>query len=634
MLLGGVGTAVPERGRLIAGWNAEPGLDVTWLGDRSTVTAAVRPWGVPALDREQRVATDQASGSWLAVSGHVFHDRRGEWGGRPERLASALLDRFKERGKAALSDLDGQFALVWFDGGSRRLLLARDAFGAEPLYHALVGRTLLFGSRVRDLLATGVLPGGISARGLAEYLTYCYVPSEATLDRDVEQLPAGGLIEVEPGGTIRAHRWHRLSFAGPGITDEREIREGFRSLAQAAVVRRSGDPRPGVLLSGGMDSSTVLTFVRQHRSEAIRTYSYRCAVASFDESVFARAMAQSARAEHTEILLGPDEMLGVDQVVSAMEIPFCDLGLEVATWLLGQAAGGTVDYALTGTGGDEIWASHPVYAAQRVVGTYERLPVPSLVDRALRRLAGSLPDSDRKRDLRVILKRLLPPAAFGRELRHFRWKAYYAPADLESLLQPEMAAAVSQEDPFRCIREGFEGYDGPDDQVTPCIYNDYRTLVPAFSNRGRLLRAFGLEMRTPFLDGDLVEFGARFPSRLKLEGVERTKRLFREAMEGVLPDEINHRRDKLGLSIPLKNWLREDGRVASRLAEACTPEALDATGVFRPDAVQTMIRRHRERRANDSQRLWAILVLQLWLASRTSARDSAPHSIPRGAHAL
>jgi asparagine synthase (glutamine-hydrolysing) len=590
---------------------------------------------VPALDREQRLATHPQSGSWLAVSGHVFHDRRGEWTARPADLAGALLARLSERGIAGLADLDGQFALAWFDGALHRLVLARDAFGSEPLYHALAGSTLLFGSRVRDLRATGLLPGGISARGLAEFLTYCYVPSDATLDQGGEQVPAGGVIEFDAGGRgVRRSRWHRLSFAGPMLTDEREIAAQFRALAEAAIVRRSGDPNPGVFLSGGMDSSTVLTFLRRHRTPPIRTYSYRCAVASFDESVFARAMARAAETEHTEILVAADDMLGVERVVSAMEIPFCDLGLEVATWLLGQSAGGAVDYALTGTGGDEIWASHPVYAAQRVVGTYERLPVPSFVDRALRRIGGSLPDSDRKRDLRVILKRLLPPAALPRQLRHYRWKAYYAPAELDRLLQPELAAAVRQEDPFRCIRDGFEGYDGPDDQVTPCIYNDYLTLVPGFSNRGRLLRAFGLEMRTPFLDRELVEFGARFPSRLKLEGIERTKRLFRVAMEGVLPDEINHRRDKLGLSIPLKNWLREDNRIGARLAAACAPEALAETGVFRPEAVQAMLRRHRERRANESQRLWAVLVLQLWLGSRAARRDAVPPPTDRGMHAL
>ena len=154
--------------------------------------------------------------------------------------------------------------------------------------------------------------------------------------------------------------------------------------------------------------------------------------------------------------------------------------------------------------------------------------------------------------------------------------------------------------------------------MTPCIYNDYTTMVPGFANRARLLRNFGVELRSPLLDRDLIELGARIPARLKLEGVERTKRLFRTAMEGVLPDVINHRKDKLGLSIPLKNWLRDDSRIATRMIEACSPAALERVGVFRPDMVADLLKAHRERRANNSQRLWAILVLQLWLGARST----------------
>jgi asparagine synthase (glutamine-hydrolysing) len=633
VLLGAVGPIARDRFGLLTGWRGEGANGVAWVGN-GDAAAAVRPWSVASLDSEKRWAVDSASGSWLAVSGHVFHDAASRAPGETPSLAARLLAHLSDRGLAGLNDLDGTLAIAWFDGGRRRLTLARDRVGAEALYCARVSEGVLFGSRVRDLLATGVLPGGICARGLAEFLTYCYVPSNATLDRDVEQVPPGGaLVLGADGASVQRERWGRLSFAGPYLTDERVIAEQYRGVLEACVLRRAGQPRPGVFLSGGMDSSSVLTFLRRHDAGPIRTYSYRCASVSFDESAFARAMSAAADTQHTEILFGADDALQVDQVVSAMEVPFCDLGLEVATWLLARAAGGQVDYVLTGTGGDEIWASHPVYAAQRVVGLYERLPVPGPVHRALLRFAGSLPDSDRKRDLRVILKRLLPPEALPRDLKHYRWKAYYVPDDLASLLVPELADAVRHEDPFRCIRDGFQGYDGPDDQVTPCIYNDYVTLVPGFANRARILRSFGVELRSPFLDRELIELGARIPTRLKLEGIERTKRLFRVAMEGVLPDVINHRKDKLGLSIPLKNWLREDNRIAAQLAEACSPRALEEVGVFRPEAVADLLRLHRERRANHSQRLWAILVLQLWLQGRRSSLPLPLHT-DRGTDAL
>jgi asparagine synthase (glutamine-hydrolysing) len=299
-----------------------------------------------------------------------------------------------------------------------------------------------------------------------------------------------------------------------------------------------------------------------------------------------------------------------------MDVPFCNVGLELTVWLLGHAAQGQVDYAFVGDGGDEIWVSHPVYAAQRVVDRYERVPVPRLVNRALRSVAATLPDSERKRDLRVILKRLLPRETFPRELMHYRWKAYSDGGDLDRLLTPEYAAAVRTVDPFECIRSGFEGYDGPDDGVTACVYNDYLTLVPSFSNRGRLLRPFGIEVRSPMLDRELVELGARIPTRLKLEGVERTKRLLRRAMEGVLPDLINHRKDKLGHSIPLKNWLRTPLPLGEFFDDRCSRRQLESLGVFRPERVAELLERHRSRRSNESHLLWAVLVLQRWLQQR------------------
>jgi asparagine synthase (glutamine-hydrolysing) len=614
MLLGAIGPAAHDGARLIAGWNGSQRSEVTWLGEQGAV-AAVRPWSVASLDSEQRWSSDAVSGSWLALSGHVFHDAA--TGDRPSSIAELILARLLERGPKGIEDFDGTFAIAWYHGPSQRLSLLRDRFGTEPLFYAQTGQSVLFGSRLRDLRGTGLLPGGICAQGLAEFLTYGYIPSDATLDPAVHQLMGGEIVVAKAGrGVVERRHWYRVSFAQPPITDEAAIAEQFRTKLESAVVRRIADHRTGVFVSGGMDSSSLATLLRRHQAGTIRSYSYRCASAGFDESPYARALADALHTEHREVLYGAEDALRIEAEVGAMDAPFCNVGLELSVWLLGQAAQGQIDYAFVGDGGDEIWVSHPVYAAQRMVGRYERLPIPRLVNRALRRLAGSLPDSDRKRDLRVILKRVLPRETLPRELMHYRWKAFTAVDEMGTLLTPELAAAVAQVDPFECVRQGFEGYDGPDDGVTACVYNDYLTMVPSFSNRGRILRHFGVEVRSPMLDRDLVEFGARIPTRLKLEGVERTKRILRMAMTGVLPDVINNRKDKLGHSIPLKNWLRQDAPLGSFFDHRCSAEALHSLGIFRPEAVAELMNRHRSRKTNESHTLWAVLVLQLWLQQR------------------
>jgi asparagine synthase (glutamine-hydrolysing) len=610
VLIGGAGPLAREA-------KLDLGPGVARVGGDGAVAAA-RPWGVAGLDREERLASDPATGSWLAFSGHLFGAPPTHAGG----AASVLLAQLGAHGLAGLAPLEGSFALAWFDGRRRRLSLVRDRFGVEPLFYAALPTGALFGSRTRDLAATGLLPGGLCPEGLAEFLTYCFIPGDATLDAGVRRVPAGHVVTLDGDGRVLGlERWYRLSFAGALEREERVIADRFRDLLERAVVRRLDGPRPGALLSGGMDSSSVVTFARRHRDGPILSFAFRCGGESFDESVYARALAEAMGTEHSELTYGEEQALEIERAVAEMDAPFCDVGINVGTWILGKAAGGRVDFVLTGDGGDELWASHPVYAAQRLLAPYERLPIPRAVDRALRALGSRFRDSDKKRDLRVVLKRLLPHPDLPRALGPFRWRCYYAPSELPALATPDLARRLSGVDPFRSVLDVHAGYDGPDDGVSPYLYDDYFTASSFYMSRLLLLRRFGVEARSPFYDRELVEFGTRIPASKKLEGVERTKRLFREAMEGVLPDVINHRKDKLGHSVPMKLWLRSDGPLGRRVAAVLSPESLRKRGLFRPEPVQRLLEEHRIRRHNHSHRIWALYVLELWLRAREGSAD-------------
>jgi asparagine synthase (glutamine-hydrolysing) len=367
-----------------------------------------------------------------------------------------------------------------------------------------------------------------------------------------------------------------------------------------------------------MDSSSVATFARRHWPGPIHSFAFRCAGASYDESVYARALASELRTEHSEVEYGEREALQKREIVAAMDVPFCDVGINVGTWILGREARKHVSYVLTGDGGDEIWGSHPVYAAQRLMRIYDRLPLPRALQGWLVAAAARLPDSDQKRDLRVKLKRFLPRAELPRALGHFRWRAYYAGNDLETLLTPEAARLVKGCDPYASVLAAFDGYDGPDDGLSALLYNDYRTASSFYFSRLGLIRSFGVEARSPFYDRALVEYGARIPARLKLEGIERTKRLFRVAMEGILADVINHRTDKLGHSVPLKNWLRQSGAVFEWVSSMLSAPRVNARGLFRTQAIERMLQEHRERRHDHSHRLWALAVLESWLSAQAA----------------
>jgi asparagine synthase (glutamine-hydrolysing) len=519
----------------------------------------------------------------------------------------------EQQGLRALEEMDGQFVIVWWCAARRELRLIRDRFGAEPFYYAQNGNRLLFGSRIRDLMATGLVPRALSADGLAEFLVYCYLPGTYTLHEGVLRVPAGGSVLWSATRGVSLERWYALSFENPVAPDEAQITRTYRDALERAVTRRLGPADPGAFLSGGMDSSSAVTFARRHWPGRIESFGFRCSGASFDESVYARGLAEALEIKHTEVPFGEQESLDIHEAVPQMEVPFCDIGIEIGTWVLGRAARGHVEYVLTGDGGDEIWASHPVYAAQKLLRWYDALHVPRFLSDSVWRLASLLPDSDKKRNLPVILKRILPPPGIPRELKHFRWRAYYAPKQLASVLTADWARKVKDSDPFECVHQSFAGYRGPDDGMSPLLYSDYTTASGFYFSRLLLLRHFGVEARTPFYDRELVELGARIPAHLKLEGIERTKRLFRVAMKGVLPDVVNERKDKLGHSVPLKVWLRDSGALSNTVQAVLTREAIERRGLINYAAFERLLSEHRNRRQNHSHRLWALYVLELWL---------------------
>jgi asparagine synthase (glutamine-hydrolysing) len=588
--------------------------------DRTLPCAFLGSWGLPELDQSDRVHGSEGGGSWLVFSGNpLFICGSDQTPDSSTPRAMRLLDLLEQRGLSALSVVDGAFAIAWWSASLRRLTLIRDRFGMEPLYYSRRSGPLLFASRIRDLRRLDAKPFEVSTQGLVEFLTYCFIPGDATLDRDVWRVPPGRAVVFEPGGnTVTIKRWYQLSYRDPVPPDEAAITTHYRNLLEQAVCRRLSGVRAGAFLSGGMDSSSVVTFMRRHLRGEIRTFGFRCAGNSFDESYYARCLAAELGTVHREVDYGEVDSLGILGAIKEMEVPFCDIGIEVGTWLLARAAGESVPYVLTGDGGDELWASHPVYAAQKLVSYYDRVPLPAFVRRAIYGLTDIVRDSDQKRNLGVLIKRLLPAVDLPSGLGPFRWRCYYTPAELATLLQPDWSRAAAAVDPFASVLSAYEGYEGPDDGISPHLYNDYVTASGFYFSRLQLTRKFGVEARMPFYDRELVEYGARIPAHLKLEGVERTKRLFRAAMEGILPDVVNHRKDKLGHSVPLKNWLRQDGKLGSHVRTALRDADSPLAGILRRERLEVWIDEHDRRRHNRSHRLWAAFVLGEWLKARAA----------------
>jgi asparagine synthase (glutamine-hydrolysing) len=293
-----------------------------------------------------------------------------------------------------------------------------------------------------------------------------------------------------------------------------------------------------------------------------------------------------------------------------MDEPFCDIGIELGTYLLGQAAQGKVSYVFSGEGGDELFGGHPVYVADKLATVVDRLPQ-SLMSPLVRTLQ-KLPDSDQKKNFQVKLKRFAYSFSFPPELLSHRWRIYYTPEELQELCTDDFIASCDMTRVFDGVLKYSRETDGRD-LLSRSLYSDYYTLVNFYLRRLELLRAFSLESRLPLLDHRLVEYAAKIPSRLKIRRLSDTKYIYKKVLEGVLPRQILYDRPKLGHSIPMKNWMRDDVHLRGWMAEVLSNGSLRNGGFFRKDFIHQMVEEHIQKTHNYSHRLWGLMVLELWL---------------------
>jgi asparagine synthase (glutamine-hydrolysing) len=527
---------------------------------------------------------------------------------RPAQLLLALHAR---DGDMFARQLVGPFAFAILEAATGRLLLGRDHLGLEPLYYTHDKAGLHFASTIKTTLQCAGRPWQMNYQAMARTLLFNYNPGPDTLARGVNALPPGHVLIQKPDNTVELQRYWRLSFSPQPAMDDATLRQTLLDRFREAVTcRLSQGSSMGVFLSGGLDSSTVAALAAEQTDATLHSYAFRCDEASCDESQFAQIMADAAGTEHQRVDYTAAELTVMAEAVGHMAEPFDEAGINVASYLLGQRALRHDAIVLTGDGGDELFAGHPVYQADALASRVDRLPrwltSPGLA------VLRQLPDSREKQDLWVKLKRFAEGLSLPAELLSNRWRVHYHPAELRAMLHPDMAEQIDWDrifDPVIACREGADG----EDLLSRSLYADYQSILSFYLRRNDMLRALGIEVRCPLLDHRLVEFCATIPARQKAPRWSDPKAIMRKAVEPILPHAITHRADKLGHSVPLKNWLREDAQAQRFVFEQLDDSRLGQRGLVRPEAIQKLIDQHRNRRRNNSHRLWTLTVLELWM---------------------
>ncbi|HLL76384.1 MAG TPA: asparagine synthase (glutamine-hydrolyzing) [Pyrinomonadaceae bacterium] len=564
---------------------------------------------------EQPVANEDGSVS-VVLNGEIYNYRelRRDLEARGHKFRTAsdtevLPHLYEEYGEAGMLErLNGMFAFALWDARARRLFLARDPFGEKPLYWGVFGDRLLFASEPKVLLAHPSVETRINLEALRQYLAFDYVPAPLSIYEGIHKLPAAHALTLE-GGETKVWPYWRLSYRKPERPPtEGEAAEQLRELlADSVRMRLVSDVPLGVLLSGGVDSSAVTAMAVRASAATVKTFSISFAEKSFDESSYARGVADFLGTDHHEERLGANvaaDLIG--DIGSWLDEPLSDPSV-VPTYLLSRFTRQHVTVALGGDGGDELFAGYPMYPAHRLARLYGRVP------EAVRRLVvepavRGLPVKTKNLSFDFKARRFVEGMrASDPVARHHVWFGSFAPAEQERLLSD--AARGTSGDVYDAARALFDSCDAPD-PVERMQYLDTRLYLSEdiLAKVDRTSMAVSLEVRAPFLDRRVAEFAASLPFSYKLRG-RTSKYILKRAVRDLLPPFVT-RRGKKGFGVPVAEWLK--GRLRPLARDLLSPARLARHGLFNPDYVARLQDEHERGRANHRKLLWTLLVFELW----------------------
>jgi len=538
----------------------------------------------------------------LEAQGYVF---------RSHGDAEVIANGWHAWGPRVLDRMRGMFALALWDRRTRQLVLARDRIGKKPLYYAPTESGLLFASEIKGILTWPGVARTPNLAAIDHYLSLQYVPAPETAFTGIFRVPAAHYLVVspDPGGRWRGLepvRYWRLPAPRAATARDRPAdlqRELVDKLDEAVRLRMIADVPLGAFLSGGIDSSSVVAMMARNASGPVKTFSIGFSAKAYDETRFARMVAERYATDHEEAVVEPDAVAVLPKLVWHYGEPFADPSA-VPTYYVSEMARRKVTVALNGDGGDEAFFGYRRYQAMGYLTQLDRMPrwgregVAALLACAPHRLQQRL----RLRQIRDIL--LADPARPAQ--RYGRTIAFFSDGDKnrgygEAMRARHAGSALDLLAPYFAEAGGL---------VAGANWADFHTYLPddLLVKVDVASMAHGLEARSPLLDHELLEWAARIPVSVRMRG-GTTKALFKAAMAPYLPAAILKRR-KMGFGIPIDRWFRAE--LKELAYDVLLSRSARERGLLRPDYVQGLLDQHCAGARNHHTRLWALLMLELW----------------------
>ena len=535
----------------------------------------------------------------LEKSGHRFTTRTD---------TEIIPHLYEEYGEAFVEHINGMFAISLWDSARKRLILARDRFGEKPLYYGVFDGKLVYASEPKSILVHPSVKAELDLDALRHYLSFDYVPAPMSIYKGIYKLPAAHILIVE-NGEVRTRRYWNLDFHKNGNVPsiEKAASELRELLSDAVRMRLISDVPLGILLSGGIDSSTVAAFATQHATEKVKTFSIGFEEDSFDESRYARLVAKHLNTEHFEDRLSAEKAGDlISEIGQWLDEPLSD-GSLIPTYLLARFVRQHVTVALGGDGGDELFAGYPMYVAHKMAAVYGA--VPGFLRRGvIEPVVNALPVSTSNMSFDYKAKRFVRASHLDPVARHHTWFGSFSIEQQQDLLTREIISQTSG-DIYRGARDTLNLIDSTNEiERMQFLDINFYMAEDILTKVDRAAMAVSLETRAPFLDPRVGQFAASIPVDYKLRG-RKGKYILKQAVKDLLPREILSR-PKKGFGIPIAEWLK--GRLNPLLHDMLAPHKLNQQGIFNAERVQRLIREHESNAASHHKELWTLLVFQLW----------------------
>ena len=536
----------------------------------------------------------------LEAHGHIF---------RTNSDTEVLVHLYEEHGADLCTHLRGMFAFAIWDARRRELLLARDHLGQKPFFIYRDNEKLVFGSELKAILAHPNLDRSIDPAAIEDYLTFGFIPGQRSIFTKVMKLQAGHFLRIAPS-EFRAtpKRYWQLSFDHENPASAEQWKERVdAALKESVAAHLVADVPVGAFLSGGLDSSSIVAMMSGLRSDPVQTFSIGFDEAEFSELPHAREVAKHFGCIHTEEIVTPEAVRDLDDLTFLYDEPFADASA-IPTMAVSRLAAQHVKVVLSGDGGDELFGGYSRYAHDlKEAEIRDRIPalIRSLV---LQPMAAVWPKADwlpRPLRLKTALENISrsPAEAYANTVSTCR------SAVRRSLLRRDFSATLRDYRPEQSLIDAFEA--GHRDPLSGMLSADTNVLLPDdfLTKVDRASMGFGLEVRPPLIDWQLMELVASMPSEFKIRNGSK-KWILKQIFESRLPKDLVNRR-KQGFELPIDAWLRGSLREQVRVHVLNSNSLL--AQYINVDAARLMYESHCRGTGRHGQLIWSLLVLARWL---------------------